>query len=571
MGPLVVSALRTPREASTVTSEVAIIDPQDMQKRGIYELRDALNDAPGVISTSTVGGTGAAGSVFIRGTTTAYTQVVIDGVRLGDSAAQLGNILGASRSYDVGRIEVLRGPQGAIYGGESIGGVLWMETPRGTGENKFSSTFEGGSFQTFLSHASEQGEEGGLSYFLSGGLERSDGDHTMQGYRHYNTALRLEAKTNDTWTLGTTLRMADSYYENGGESDDYFDSALATVYAHGVISDVWTTRVLASCYQESYDSDSAFGNYGTDLRDMAIANDHEITLADGLRLLAGGFVHHTTYRNTIGTDESRDRYGLHGVLEWDATDALTCTAALRWEDYDDFGDELTWRIGLSQELANLGTTLRAGIGSSFRAPTYLDLYGSSFGPGNPALNAESALGWDIGITQKLGPHHQLELAYFRNLIDDRINSSFAPPVNIPGTTASDGIELGMSGKFLHESLSYRLAWTWLHRSMSDQPRNAATASLDWQATDKLSLGIGATHLASRSWGSLPLSSYTVARIHGSYQLNEQVRLHARIENALDADYELFGLRGWSYGGYTQPDSFVPAPGLGIFAGVTVDF
>ena len=69
---------------------MTVLDPQELENQGLLQLRDALNASPGVISTSTGGETGAVGSLFIRGTTTAYSQVVVDGMRLSDSTTPDG-------------------------------------------------------------------------------------------------------------------------------------------------------------------------------------------------------------------------------------------------------------------------------------------------------------------------------------------------------------------------------------------------------------------------------------------------------------------------------------------------
>jgi outer membrane cobalamin receptor len=559
LDPLIVSALRVPREASTVTSSVTSLDPEQLETSGILQLRDALNAAPGVISTSTGGETGALGSVFIRGTTTNYSQIVIDGMRLSDSSTPLGNILSAARTTDIGKLEVLRGPQGAIYGGESIGGVLWMETPRGSGDPNGSATIEAGSFNSFSGRAKAAGEVGKINYYVSSSYEQTDNDAPNQHFDQSSAALRVEGQVDPVWTLGTTFRANDSYYENLGNSDDHLDASLTTLYATGKFSDVWTGRFLAGYHQEFYDSDSSFGNYGSDLRDASVSIDQEIKLSDNVRLLAGAYGHRSNYESTIGADEERDRFGVHSALEWDATDKLTTTAALRWEDYEAYGDEVTWRLGAIHEIVS-STSIRGGIGTSFRSPTYLDLFGSSFGVGNPNLEAESATGWDIGITHKiLG--HQLEATWFENHIQDQIQSFPTPPVNLAGETRTQGAEFALRGAALEEAVSYRVAWTWLHESLSDQPRNAATASLDWKATEKSLIGIGATHLASHSWGGDPIDAYTVARFYGSYQLTEKVKLNARVENAFDADYELSNF-------YGDP---IKGAGAGVYAGVTIDW
>jgi outer membrane cobalamin receptor len=577
---LIVSALRTPREASTVTSAVTALDPEELENQGILQLRDALNASPGVISTSAGGQTGAVSSLFIRGTKTADSQVVIDGMRLSDSNSPLGNLLSGSRTYDVGSIEVLRGPQGAIYGGESIGGVLWMETPRGSGDPRGSTTFEAGSFDSLAARGLFQGQTGDLSYFLSGGYEETDNDGPNQHFHQGSTALRVEGKIDSVWTLGTTFRAVDSFYQNSGGfetpmgSDDHLDSALATIYATGKISEIWTARFHAGYHQESYDSDyldwfNNPTNYGTDLEAFSLSTDHEITLAENLRLLAGAFLHQDSYQVTDGVDESGDRYGIHSVLEWDPVENLTTTAALRWEDYDSYGDEFTWRFGSIYRFEKSGTSLRAGVGRSFRAPSYTDLYYDSYWyDPNPDLMAQSSIGWDVGIEQKLGARHTLEATWFSNRIEDAIDSYYDPEgdytytaENLPGTTTTDGLELGLRGDWLDNSLSYRVAWTYLHESLSDQPRNAATAALDWKPTSKSLVGIGATHLSDHSWGGGPIDSYTLVRIHGSYQVTEKVKLHARVENLLDQDYELSSFAG----------NTVEGAGTGLYAGLTIDW
>lgn len=559
---IIVSALRVPREPSSVTSIVTALDPRDLENEGITDLRNALNFSPGVISTSTAGQTGAVGSLFIRGTNTSYSTMVVDGFRISDSTTPLGNALSGARLYDIGRLEILRGAQGAIYGGESVGGILWMETPRGSGDPTGSATVEVGSFDSYAARTRYQGQIGDLSYFVSGAWEDTENDAALQHFHQVTTALRLEGKVAPGWTIGTTFRATDSYFENSGMSDDHLDAALVTVYAIGEISDRWTARFHAGYHQEFYDSDAFSNNYGTDLRAGGFSTDHEVKLTENVRLLAGGFFHNTSFENTIGTDESRDRYGIHSALEWDPIQSWTLSGAVRWEDYDAFGDKATWRLGTAYTVEKTATTIRTGYGTSFRSPTFLDLFGSSFGLGNPDLDPESSRGWDIGISQKIAGDHYIEAAYFRNRITDQIKSNGSnPPVNVSGDTITEGFELGLRGSFLERSLGYRAAWTYLHKSLSNQPRNSATASVDWKPTSKALIGIGATHLSDHSWGGNPLAGYTVARLFGSYQVTENVKLHARLENAFNEQYELSNF----YGTVTE------GAGRGLYAGVTLDW
>jgi outer membrane cobalamin receptor len=559
---IVVSALRSPRQASDVASSVAVFDPRDWEKRGLLQLRDALNESPGVISTSTGGQTGALGSVFIRGTNTAYSQLVVDGMRLSDSTTPLGNMLGAARSFDLGRVEILRGAQGAAYGGESIGGVIWLETARGSGQPSGTLFAETGSFDTYHTAMRYQGERNGLSYFLSGAYEETDNDGPQEQFHQGSAAVRLEQTINKQWLAGLTFRGVDAYYNNRGNSGDKLDGSLVTMYLNGQIQPQWKTGFIAGYHQELYDSNSSFGNYGTDMRATNVLHDHEWNVRDNLILLGGIFAHRSDFRNTIGTDQTRDRYGIHLGAEWETIKQWKNYAAWRWEDYDAYGEESTWRIGSAYQVDSTRTTIRTGMGSSFRAPTYLDLFGSSFGAGNPDLRAESSVGWDFGVEQKITEDHTVLLTIFHNNIEDRIDSFAKPrPINLAGENHTEGLEAGLSGSFLDKVLQYRLAWTYLPRSLSEQPRHHVNAGIDCQASERLLLGIGLNALSDHSWGGSAIESYAVGRLHASYQWTENIRLHARWENFTDESYRLSDFFG-------DP---IPAAGSAIYAGITMNW
>jgi iron complex outermembrane receptor protein len=557
---LVVSALRTPHDASSITSTVTVLDPRDLERRGLLSLRDALNEVPGVISTSTGGQTGALGSLLIRGTNTGYSQMVIDGMRVSDASNPLGNILGTSRVYDLGGIEVLRGAQGAIYGGESIGGVLWMETTRGEGDPQWSLFLEAGSFDSYTAAASHQGKVNGLSYFLSATYEETNNDAPNQDFHQGSLAMRLEKSLGDNAHIGMTYRGVDSFFNNLGNSDDRVDASLVTLYADRQMTDAWKARFHAGFQQEFYDSDSSFGNYGTDVRAASISTDHEVAVTDSLLFLTGVYAQRSDFKNTIGTDASRDRYGVHAGLEWKTTKDWTNYVSARWEDYDAYGKETTWRVGSSYDAKKINTIFRGGIGSSFRAPSYLDLFGSSFGLGNPDLKAESAIGWDIGIEHKISNDHTVIVTYFSNEITDTINSFAKPkPINRKGDTPTEGIELAMRGLLFRDDVNYRLAYTYLAETLSEQPRNHLDASVDWQLSEKLLFGAGLRLLSDHSWGGNDIDGYLLSRIYGSYQLSENVKLHARVENLTNEHYLLSDFYGDAIAG----------SGTGIYGGVTI--
>lgn len=561
---LIVSALRMPGEASRATSAVTALDARELETRGILDLRQALNEVPGVIATSTSGQTGAIGSVFIRGTATPYSQLVVDGVRLSDSTAPLGNFLSGARLDDLGRIEVLRGAQAAIHGGEAVGGVIWLETARGGGDPQNRFRIEGGSFDSLNGFLSHSGKEGPFSWFLGAGYDGTHNDAVRQDFDQARASLRLEWAQSENLTLGMTYRVSDSrfQYENFGTNTDHTDSALTTVYADARIAPGWQARFTLGRYVESYDNDTEGlfgGNFGTDLDRIVLSTDQSFEINRIHRLFGGAFLEHSDFTNTFSGDVDEIRYGAHLGWEWSPVENFVTDAVVRWENYADYDDQVTWRVGASWQALEK-TRLRGGIGQAFRTPTFLDLYGTAFGAGNPNLVAEESIGWDFGIEQRIGESHMVSVTWFENSITNRIRSNPTPPINLPGDTPTRGLEFALDGA-LGESVAYRLVWTCLGASLQDQPDHTGMASIDWRPSEKLLLGIGASYVDERSFGGGPLEDYLLLRLYGSYALRENVTIHARIENLADEGYELSNFFG----------SRIQGAGFGFFAGLTTEF
>lgn len=562
---LIVSAWRMPGDISRTTSALAVLDPEEMEKMGMLDIKDALDRIPGVVATSLGGQTGGSGTVLIRGTTSPYSQLVVDGIRVSDSTSPMGNFLSGARVNDLSRIEVIRGPQAAIHGGESVGGVLWMETARGSGDPETYLRTEVGSFGSHQVFGAHSGEKNGIFWYVGGGHEHTDNDAPNESFDLIRSSMRLEWVQSEDLTLGMTYRGQDSRFEYDffGSNIDHVDSNLLTAYANARLAPGWISNVVMGFYKESFDNDTAFGNYGADMERVVVSTDQSFEISDDYTLLLGGFVEHSDYSNTINTVSDEYRYGGHLGMKWTPTDRFTGDAVVRWEDYVNYSDQVTWRLGGAWQALER-TKFRAGVGKAFRTPTLLDLYGTTFGLGNPNLEAEQSLGWDLGVEQELNKHHRVSITYFENSIENQIQTTFAfplspPPINLPGSTQTQGVEFAVNGE-ITEHIDYLVSWTWLGDSLQDQPENSATASIQFRPMEKFLLGAGATYVDTRSYGGAPLNEYLLLRVHASYELNENLTLHARVENLADETYQLAN--------FATP---VPGAGLGFYTGITATF
>ena len=114
-------------------------------------LPDALKDVLRLNVVQT-GGPGGTTSVFIRGANSNRTKVFIDGIDATDPATGTFNFEHIL-TWDIDRVEVVRGPQSGLYGADAIGGVINIITKKESGPGQFTGSLEGGTFGTFNQNA----------------------------------------------------------------------------------------------------------------------------------------------------------------------------------------------------------------------------------------------------------------------------------------------------------------------------------------------------------------------------------------------------------------------------------
>ena len=574
---LIVSATRLAIKRSETTAQVKVFDLRDLEERGVNDVRSALNDEPGVLSLSTAGETGALGSILIRGTANSDTQVVVDGVRINDSNGATSNqFLRGPRLQSFGNIEILKGPQGSLYGGNAIGGVLFMETPRGAGDPETRLFAEAGSFDTLNTFLSNSGSSEKFSWFVGGGYDGTHNDKENQNFDQAMSVMRFEFQPSESLVIGTTLRVLDQRFEDSLTSVNHLDSILGSLYVNATLSDIWKAKFILGHYRQNYDLDFNGGFFYTDLDRTTFSVDHRIEVGEKNALRFGMFIENNDFesfgQSSFGpfsvSDALEFRYGGYLGWDWKPVSSLLTKATVRWEDYADYGDEITWNLGAAWEPIT-GSRFTANVGRAYTPPTFLDLFGATAtgSVGNPDLEAQESIGWDIGVEQTYLVNHSISVSYFHNHLENAIDRSPtfgfppAPPLNRPGNSETNGVEIALNGEFLEGQIRYRLARTYLDHSVNNQPQNFSNATLEWRPLEKLTLGIGATYLDERSNGGRTVNSSIIGRVYGRYQLNESIALHARVENVNDEEYDVFD----SGFGTTQ------GQGLGVFAGLTATF
>lgn len=603
----VVTANRIPEDEDSGPS-VTLLDGESLREMGLFSLQNALQDVPGVISLSTAGQRGQVGSLFIRGTQSAQAHLRVDGVRVSDRNVLSGNFLAQQVVSPLERVEVLRGAQSALFGSESSGGVVSIGLQRGSEEPTSTLFGEMGSFGSWRSQTTSQGQVGNLSWALSIDTEGTENDPAgsdVQDFERYGTSLRLDYDVNDRVTIGTTFRYStseldsvlDSYSRDFGflstESGLFEnDFLLATFFLEAEVADWWMTVLRLGLHQERFDgetlsvdsSGSLTGTTATTLESnkLSIEWQNAFTWNERHALVAGVLYEHTDFEQTADlffpgsggfpdflsnsiTAQNENLGAVYANYIWTPNETTEVSLGGRWEDFESFGDQLNGRLSIRQAFGDSGFAARGSIGTAFRAPNFQELFGDGGNePGNAGLKPEESVGFELGLEQRLGKSGELSVTYFRNEIENAIvDGFFAAPFNLDGERVTDGLEFQASAERPFDlPIELRVGWTRLFDEFQGLPQNVGSAQVTWKPSANLALGAGLSYIGDRDFGGDSLEGYLVSRLFGSWEVHERVQLTARIENLFDRDFEQSRF---------DFDARRPGQGFGAFAGARIEF
>ncbi len=604
-GQVAISPTLRPTPLSQTGSSVTVITGQDLEAKQSRTVPDALSDVPGLNAVQT-GGPGGATSVFVRGTASNHTKVLLDGIDIGDPTSPAGAFdFGHLLTAGIDRIEVLRGPQSGLYGSDAIGGVIDIRTKPGSGPEQFTGSVEGGSFSTFNQTATLSGSSAPFSYsfsaahfhaggvpvtplnLLAPGQARIDNSYDNQTY-----AARLGLEIARNFDVGLTTHYVESTLRFTGNE---FNLSTFTFQPETTQSESntqqWFTRAFAHQVLFGGAFDQTFGVGYTDYRrrDTDPLYGTSFNTGDRLKFDWTGIVKLVPGQVvTLGAERQTDEIVNSPISAQIANSAgfvqlqssfgerLFNTASVRYDSSDRFGDITTYRIAPAFLIPETGTKLKASYGTGFKAPSLNELYVSYpafFFFANPGLKPEESTGYDAGFEQAvLGGRVQFGATYFHNDITNLITYAAIAPtyttyVNI-AQAQIDGVESFLAFKPFSD-LTLRADYTYtmamdaqLSEELLRRPKHKVSLTAKWQATEALSLSATVIHAGdfvdTDRYGLIPrlnAPGYTVVNIASSYDLGHGLTAFARIDNLFNESYQ-------------DPTGFL-RPGFGAFAGMKV--
>ena len=549
---------------------VSRLDVTAATESGQTTLAGLLGGAPGVYATEQ-SGEGSVGSLFLRGTNSTQTAVLLDGRRLPQ---------GFSNSYEIGRyrifglssVEILRGPSSSLYGANALGGVidLRQQSPLSA---KAGSTLvaEGGSYGrgslglAFLSNnaVGTQAATNGTSVSLSASHDdgwRPNGDRdALSAYLKHEwrlspnlvfdlvgsadhgkaglpgqdiggTSSLTDWERDSGWLLSPGLRFQDA------------DTEATVFWSRGGSAISSVTAPYANRYLLDRDEVTAFV-------DRKVRPD--LTLGLGVSYERSSFEQFDVAANSLTWADTHESLGIWTCADWQVTAADRIRASVRDDRFTDFAGKTTGEVSCSHRFTK-ELLAHAKIGTAYRAPAANDLaYGTHLGQ---PLRPESNTGTEVGLRHEDAVPGALSwtLVAFRNELTDLIdyNPSSYQTYNI-SKARTQGVEAGIETR---PAKGLRLfgATTWLDSEIRStdyylgtglagdkllrRPTLTLTLGLEVIPNDDWTFGVSAAHLRGRedfdwnAYSRVRLPDATFVRIWIRRVLADNTEISLRIEN-----------------------------------------
>ncbi len=570
---VVVTATREPQSLARVTADVVVIDREAIERSSADSIEDLLRRAAGV-QLSRTGGPGQSAGIFIRGTGASSTVVLIDGVRVG--SATLGQVefesIGLSQ---IDHIEILRGPGSSLYGADAIGGVVQIFTRQGRGSPRVSAHVAVGGYGSSEGDVNLSGSAVGVDYAAGIGRERSRGVSSLlpgDPYGNYNPDRDGYGRTTGQLRLGYTpvadhriglnfvKSQLNAQYDgaqylapdfNPDATPDFrshLDSQVASLDYRGRISDLWRTTVqLARNDDELKAGASVIAAYET--RRDQFTWQNALTLAPGHQLVAA-YERLNEHAQTGGFDQRRHNNGF--VLGYAGTVAThSLQADLRHDDNSVYGGVTTGRLGWALDLLP-GLRVRAVAGTSFRAPSFNDLYYPSYGVAT--VRPEKGKSIELGVNWESGDSRASATIYrntVRELISYQSDRAFCPvspdhpyPYGCAGNVGHARLQgATLSGGRRWGGLSVDASIDFLDAKNTDtgQRLQRRAAHQESVAADyefgAWSFGAALLGLGSRPDSGARLGGYATLDLKARWRFAAQWQLEAKLLNATDRNIE----------------------------------
>lgn len=612
---ILVTAALEPVPVQDAAVSATVFDQKRINALGEPFVVDLLRLTPGV-SVSASGGYGSQADIRIRGSEARHSLLVIDGISFNDPAASNLARFEQVTNDSLGRIEIVTGPQSALWGSEALGGVVAVSSPDPIGAGlraRVAAEYGSDDFRrgsaALVTGTDSAGVSASAAWSKGDGIDiLGGGAGDKDGFENLTLNLKAVARPGSDGELGLVGRYVRADVEFDGTDPNTFlraDTADASRTNTTAIR-AWGRLGLAADAPWSVEVSGQYLHSRNRNRDgitplNASTGDRFKIDAQLIRRFETGGTRHSLIARAEREDEeyvtrdqqyfgatdknvARGRYAVVGQWRGDWGDLISTDVAVRHDAFNRFKNATTWRANAVLH-ATENLSAHVGYGEGISQPSFLDLYGFFPGSfvGNPDLRPERSEGYEAGLSWA-DQIFSLGVTAFSNRLTNEIVTVFLPgfissTANADGKSRRRGIELTgevrpVDGLRISANYTYldaqeqRIAGTARLRE-ARRPKGTGNLFADYE-TGPLTLGASLAYVGKRKDTDfdvfdpitfespvVTLKSYVLAGARVAYAITPNIEAFGRIENAFDDKYQ-------DAVGYATP-------GRMVYAGVRVRF
>ena len=576
---MLITGVREPQPRESATAASSVITRDDIERLQPLDLPHLLSRIPGLHVVRN-GGAGSLTSIFLRGTSTAQTLVLVDGQRIAGASAGVAS-LEHLQLDQIERIEVIRGGRSALYGSDAIGGVIQIFTRRGAVQGVAPrASITAGSHDTWRRSVGVAGGNErtrfnmGASLDESGGFARTTLPESQDGtYRNKALSLSVSHQLGDDVEVGGT-----ALHQSGDTEYDYplapaafaatdFQISSVSLYTQARPTERWTTRLEAGHSEDRQSGEDPYGGTLFNTYRDQISWLNSVSLAPEHTLRAGAeWYEDRLHSATEFTRNARWNQAAYVQHEYKG-ERFGSEVGIRHDRNEQFDSETSANLALTWH-ATAHNDLIASYSESFRAPTFNDLYyPDECYPGwgctvyaNPGLQPEQARSYELQWRARPAPATEWTLSLYRIKLQDAIVTNNALDGNRIGAVNPyrpdniDAARINGAEAVLTHQLGHwigTISYAWVdarNRSgagndgnrLARRPEHNLALDVD-RRIGNFTLGLG-WQASSHSYDDLSnanrIPGYGLLDARASWQLNRSWRLALSMNNLLDREYYL---------------------------------
>ena len=545
---LTVTATRSSLNIDDALTSQVVITRADIELANPISVLDLLSSVPS-IDVAINGGKGQTGSIFMRGTGSDHTLVLIDGIRV-SSATSGGTSFSTMSPEMIERIEIVQGPRAALWGSDAIGGVIQIFTRQlADGEFFVGASFGTDSYKKYKAGVGISHGEGQTTITVS--KEQSDGFDVQEGtetdddgYDFTSVAIRGEQKVTSAFSLEWLLSSDsgdneyDGSYQNGSDIKNH--AWLVRANYQSVINGIGNNTVFSVGQNrdsaESLKDGESKGLFETRRNQYSIVNNSELSENLQLNLGVDHYQDDISKSSTPYNIEERDTTGVFAHTLY-TKNSWTYEATLRHDNVEDIESENTYNLGLGYAF-NSDSRIVVNHGTGFKAPTFNDLY-YPWG-GNDDLVSEFSKSSEIFFETTLEDIN-ISWNFYHSNVDNLIVWDGEKADNIEETEIN-GLEFALNFDKLGGTHDFNMSYTDAEDKLTKkQLVRRAKEKFNYKFTTTLSeadIYVEYQFVGSRlDRGDVELSSYQLVNLGLNYDISDNLSLSSRVTNLLDKEYQ----------------------------------